>query len=69
MEPNNPPYKIFRKPSNRLEGVEIPLFALGNVTKCPLKKFRSDYYFLIKVFDNLEKKKKLNMIKYNKNMK
>jgi hypothetical protein len=24
---------------------------------------------MIKVFDNLEKKKKLNMIKYNKNMK
>ena len=68
MELKNPPYKIFAKHSNGFEGVEIPLFALGNITKCPLKKFRGDY-FLIKVFDNLEKKKKLNMIKYNKNMK
>jgi len=26
-------------------------------------------YFLIKVFDNLEKKKTLNIVKYNKNIK
>ena len=32
------------------------------------EKIKADY-FLIKVFNNLEKKKALNIVKYNKNIK
>ena len=36
--------RAFENPSNGLEGVEIHIFALGNITKCPLKKLRGDYF-------------------------
>ena len=39
-----------------------------NKIKSIYENIKTDY-FLIKVFNNLEKKKALNMVKYNKNIK
>ena len=60
--------KIFLNgnPSNGLGG-DQPLSALGRAHNSTLNRFRCDY-FLEKVFNNLEKKKTLNIVKYNKNI-